>query len=253
MSATEKVMGVLEEVCRSGGPYRLGDISSGSGVGKSSTHRILKELVEANFVMTEGPGSYSVGPRMTALASGALDETQRKATLSSVLVDLQQAVQHTVHFAMRSGTEAVYVQKIESAHPFQMVSRVGMQIPLHCTAIGKCILAWMSDDDLDAYLVGVHLERRTANTLIEPEALRAELRKIREQGFSIDDMENESTTRCVGAPVFDANGDVIGGVSVSVIIFLLSTEGLTILAPLVIEAGRQLSRILASPRPSGSW
>lgn len=244
-NATEKVLAVLEELSRDSGPFRLGDIAARAKVGKASTHRILADLVESRFADSDGAGCYSSGPRLLALSSGIVEQRNRGRSVLSTLTGLQRAAGQTVHFAVLSGFEAVYVHKVESEQPFQMASRVGMRVPLYCTAVGKSILANLPESQLHDYLGAGVRAPRTSNTLTTERALRAELKRVRKQGYAIDNEENEASIRCIGAPVFGRDGHVIGGVSVSTLTFALSAAQARALAPDVQEAAATLSEYFA--------
>jgi IclR family acetate operon transcriptional repressor len=128
-----------------------------------------------------------------------------------------------------------------------MASKLGDPLQLHCTAIGKAILANLPAERRDELLQGHSLPRRTENTITSHSKLKAELRDVRRQGFAHDDEENEVNVRCVGAPVFDAHADVIGAISISAPTFELSKEAALALAPAVMEAGRSVSLALGAP------
>lgn len=228
------------------GPHRLGDIAARAGVGKPSTHRILQELTDRGFARLERPGYYAPGPRLIALASEVLGEDRWSHGVLSVLQALRSATGHTVHFAIRSGHEAIYVQKLNADQPYQMVSKVGMRIPLYCTSIGKFVLAWLDAEEIGSLWSHLSFTARTPNTLTSRQELEKELLVVRSEGFAIDNEENELNVRCVGAPVFDHKGQVIGGVSVSALVFQLSSTGAIELAPTVVKSGFELSSVISA-------
>ncbi len=113
------------------------------------------------------------------------------------------------------GDSAVYVLKIESRHTIRMFSRVGRRIPLYCTAIGKVLLAFAREDEREPALKGVRQLAFTQKTLTTRTALYAELERIRQQGFALDDEEHEEGIHCIAAPVFDHTGSVVAAISAS--------------------------------------
>lgn len=246
-NATDKVMTVLEEASRRGGPHKLGDIAERARLGKASTHRLLADLTRLGFTASEGTGSYGPGPRLTALASSIRGD-RRDDSVISILTALQHEVGQTVHLSFLAGQEAVYVHKIEPTQPFQMASRVGMRIPLYCTAVGKSILAFLDEGARDDYLESISRPPRTPNTLVTAEALRQDLLLVRARGYSVDDEENELKIRCIGAPLFGSLGQVIGGISVSTLTFELSPQDALALAPTVARTAAELTRIYSHSR-----
>lgn len=120
-----------------------------------------------------------------------------------------------MHLALLDGAEAVYVAKVEGAKPYRMASRIGMAVPLHCTAIGKAALAALPESEVRALLIRTPPRARTPRTITDPERLIAHLTEVRERGWAVDDEENEVGVRCVGAAVRDHTRRVVGAVSVS--------------------------------------
>ena len=245
MDAAEKTLGVLDAL-QAGDGSRLGAIAERAGLPKSTVHRILRRLVERGYARAQGDGVYVLGPRILALAGGMLDQLNAGSAGRAILRELHADVGHTVHFAMLLDDEAVYVEKlVDPDLPYQTASRVGMRIPLHCTAIGKSLLATMAPEEA-ASLLGGKLARRTEKTLVTPAALQAELERVRERAFAIDDEENERNIRCVGSAVLDHRGRPAGAVSVSALTVELSYDDALALGPRVVAAARALSEALGA-------
>ncbi|MEZ0064629.1 IclR family acetate operon transcriptional repressor [Streptacidiphilus sp. MAP12-20] len=242
-TALEKSMRILEAVAAPGGPHRLAELTAAAAVPKSSTFRILASLVEQGFVRIEAENRYAAGPRLRALAAqvgGA-----EPPGVERILADLRDATGQTVHLALHSGESITYVQKLENPEqPFRTASRVGMQMPLHTTAIGKSILAHLPTTEADALIAATGLQRRTPRTLTSAEALHAELASIRARGFAVDDEENEPTIRCLGAPILSPSGRPLGGVSITTVTFLVPREELETFAPALLKATAALAPLL---------
>ncbi|MBO0849118.1 MAG: IclR family transcriptional regulator [Pseudonocardia sp.] len=241
-NAVSKAVRVLEEAVRTGGPRQLADIAADAGVLKPSTHRILATLVELGYVASLGGGIYTAGPRIRALAAGV--DGSATGDVAAELAALRRSVGQTVHLALRSGDQAVYTHKVEADQPYTMTSRVGMRLALHCTAIGKAILAHLPDDELTRIVKGTRLPPRTPNTHTDPASLRADLSEVRRLGYALDDEENESTVRCLGAAVLDGEGNPLGAVSISTVVFLVPTEQLLGFAPMLIETAKRIGPLL---------
>ena len=239
MDAAEKTLSVLDAL--SGSRSRLGDIAARASLPKSTVHRILRRLVERGYARAEGDGVYLLGPRVLTMAGDMLQGLDATSLAAPVLRELHAEVGHTVHFAMLSGDEAVYLEKlVDPALPYQFASRVGGRIPLHCTAIGKSLLAAMDE------VPPLDLFRRTEHTLVSADDLRADLARVRERGFAIDDEENERNIRCVGAAVRDHTGAATHAISVSALTVELSYEDAAALGPRVVAAAADLSEALGA-------
>jgi IclR family transcriptional regulator, acetate operon repressor len=241
MDATEKTLSVLDAL--DGARSRLGDIAARAELPKSTVHRILRRLIERGYARAEGDGVYVLGPRVLTMAGDMLHRLDATSAASPVLRELHAEVGHTVHFAMLSDDEAVYLEKLVDPHlPYQFASRVGGRIALHCTAIGKSLLAAMPDEALPR----LELVRRTPRTLVSVEELRAELERVRERGFAIDDEENERNIRSVGAAVRDHTGAATHAISVSALTVELSVDDAIALGPRVVTAARAVSEALGA-------
>jgi IclR family transcriptional regulator, acetate operon repressor len=239
MDATEKTLSVLDAL--DGSRSRLGDIAARAELPKSTVHRILRRLVERGYARAEGEGVYLLGPRVLTMAGDMLHGLDATALAAPPLRDLHAEVGHTVHFAMLSDDEAVYLEKlVDPGLPYQFASRVGGRIPLHCTAIGKSLLAEM------AVIPRLELVRRTANTIVSAKELRAELERVRARGFAIDDEENERNIRCVGAAVRDHTGGAMHAISVSALTVELSLADAVALGPRVVAAADAVSAALGA-------
>jgi IclR family transcriptional regulator, acetate operon repressor len=239
MDATEKTLSVLDAL--DGARSRLGDIAERAGLPKSTVHRILRRLVERGYARAQGDGVYVLGPRVLTMAGAMLGRLDATKLAAPVLRALHADVGHTVHLAMLSDDEAVYLEKlVDPGLPYQFASRVGGRIPLHCTAIGKSLLAEMEA------LPGLELVRRTPRTVVSEAELRAELERVRERGFAIDDEENERNIRCVGAAVRDHTGTATHAISVSALTVELSFDDAVALGPRVVEAADSISQALGA-------
>ncbi|MFF5446188.1 IclR family transcriptional regulator [Streptomyces sp. NPDC012888] len=244
-TALEKSLRILEAVSAPGGPHRLTDVAAAAAVPKSSTHRILASLAEQGYVRPAGESRYASGPRLRALAAAVAGSEPRG--VGEVLEELRRATGQTVHLALHSGDTITYIRKLESDRPFRTASRTGMRMPLHTTAIGKAVLAHLTDAEVAA-LTGENgpaaLTARTPRSLTGPAELAAELELIRARGFAVDDEENEPSIRCVGAAVLDPGGRPIGGVSVTTVTFLTDRAELQSYAPAVRAAAEALAPLL---------
>jgi IclR family acetate operon transcriptional repressor len=245
MDATEKTLSVLDAL--DGARSRLGEIAERAQLPKSTVHRILRRLVERGYARAEGDGVYALGPRVLTMAGDLLHRLDATASAAPVLRELHADVGHTVHFAMLTDDEAIYLEKLVDPHlPYQFASRVGGRIPLHCTAIGKSMLAGMPPEQAAELLARRELVRRTPHTLVSPEAIRAELERVRERGFAIDDEENERNIRCVGSAVRDHTGAPTHAISVSALTVDMSLDDAVALGPRVVAAARAVSDALGA-------
>jgi len=244
-NAAGKLLRVLEAVSTPGETHRLSDLVRDTGLTKTSVFRLLSELTEGGYVTRTPDGSYAPGRALRLLALKLTSARDESDVVRTRLGRLQRDVHSTIHFALRTGDHATYVEKIEdTAQPIRMASRVGAQIPLHSTAIGKAILAHLPEREVRRYAAATGLPRRTENTITDIDRLLDDGALVRTRGYSIDDEENEAHIRCMATPVFDADQNLIGGVGITTIALLISQQELESYAPLLLTAARDLSSLV---------
>lgn len=248
-TSIERALSLIESLAHRGADVSLGELARDAGMPKPTAHRILQTLAQAQYVHSNGDGTYLPGPRLLALAGGLLDANGYARYAGPALRELERHTPDTIHFAVLIGDESVYVEKLEGRRPYRMASRIGMPLAFHCTAIGKTILAHLPPDDGRRQIALTRLQRRTERTIVDPAALERELEAIRERGYAVDDEENEDGVRCVGAPVFGSAGRVLGGISVSAPSFHFSRDDAAALAPVVIEAAGRVSHAIGGTTP----
>jgi DNA-binding IclR family transcriptional regulator len=155
---------------------------------------------------------------------------------------LQSLVEH--RFALNAGDDVVYAAKVEGKKPYRMPSRIGMSVRLHTTAIGKAILATMTDEAVSAIMGRTGMEARTPGTITSVPALLEHLVSIRTRGYSLDEEENEPGIRCIGAAVYDHTGRATGAVSISTLALEPWDRPLAELATRVRVSAKEISESL---------
>lgn len=214
---------------------------------KSTTHRYLISLEKLGAVERDDKDRFRLGMKMIELAGLVLSQNNLHTQGEKFINELADRTHETVHLAVPSGTEVVYIAKADSARSIRMVSHIGSKAPMYCTSLGKAILAHSSPELVDE-VIQCGLLPRTPHTITSQEALLDELERVRIQGYAMDSEENEIGVSCVGSPIFDYTTRVIGAISVSG-----PTERMTVsrrleLAPIVRDAGVRLSNRMGYPR-----
>src|SRR4051794_27083288 len=147
-TSVEKAMRILEALAVEDGPHRLMDVAERAGVPRSTAYRVLATLGAQGFAQNCGDGRYGIGSRLGGL--GARVVRMLSTGVGPTLQELQRgAGGNTVHLAVRVGDHAVYLHKVDNDKPYEMRSRVGNQLPLHSTAIGKAILAHLPPGEVE--------------------------------------------------------------------------------------------------------
>ena len=228
--------------------WSLGDLTEAVGQPKSRIFRFLRTFEECGYLRRdEASGDYKAGPRLLVLGNEAARHEQLRWRALPPLQNLTAATGETAHVGILFGAEVVTVQLVEGRHDVRMHASVGKRSPAHVSSLGKVLLAYFPEPEIDAYVRGTELKAATPKTITDPERLKAHLLEIRRQGYAIDDEELELGLRCVAAPITDHTGRVVASVSISAPAIRLDAQGALKLVPAVVECARTISRMLGSP------
>jgi DNA-binding IclR family transcriptional regulator len=222
-------------------PRSLDELAGQLGVHKTTVLRLLRTLQDEHFVHRDSGHRFHLGSRLFALAGAALEEREVRAVAAPHLARLHQATGQTVHLGVHEDGIVVYLDKHESRQAVRMYSRVGLPMPLHCTAIAKVLLAGLPPAERRRTAEGIEYTRHTDRTITDAESFLAELAEVAERGWALDDAEHESFLTCIAAPVRDATSRVIAAVSLSVPHVLLDREQVLALLPDLRETARAIS------------
>ncbi len=238
--ALAKGLALVEAVCASPDPLRVGDLVDASGLPRATTVRLLDALVEQRVLAPDGRGAYALGARLAVWGQRYLDGLDVRAQAEDLMRDLSSRTRETCFLGIRDDRRVLYIAKADSPQAVRPAARIGTRNPLHSTGIGKVLLAFGSAGTAGAYARGP-LEVRTPNTITDADELLAELQAIRDRGYALDDVENEDGVRCVAAPVRDHARAVAAALSVSAPAYRFALEDLPGLAPVVVAAADELS------------
>jgi IclR family transcriptional regulator, KDG regulon repressor len=217
----------------------------------STVHRFLANLVTAGFLNRDGDGNHHLGIACFTIGQAAVGQLDIRRLSLPYLRELNQQTRETIHLTVRHGWSAVYVEKLDSPEPLRIHSRIGATVPLYCTAVGKVMLAYMPADEQDQVLPELSLKRLTPNSVGNLQELKAELFRVRKNGYACDLEEHEAHIRCVAAPIWDHTGSVQSSLSITAPRVRMPVTRLRQLAPLIQAAGLQISRELGY-QPSGT-
>jgi DNA-binding IclR family transcriptional regulator len=195
-------------------------------------------------LLTQNPTtrSYALGPHVLAWAgvySANLDV--RNAALP-ILENLRMVTRETISLYILEGDDRVCVERMESPQNVRIVTRVGKRLPLYAGSAGKVMLAFLPEERQEAILSSGQLNPLTEKTIVDPEALRSDLARIRQQGYAVSDGEWILDAAGVAAPIFDHNGEVIAGVSISGPSSRFSADLIEKYASRVTQAALQISK-----------
>ena len=212
---------------------------------KSSVHQILNTLTNEN-ILKKNPltNRYFLGVKLFILGARARGNLEIRKVAEPLLKKLKEIFDETVHLTVLDNDEVLYVECFQSSkllRPFQII---GYRAPLHCTAVGKAMMAFMSKQDIDRVIRAKGLPRYTKNTLTDERSLMKDLEAVVMRGYSVDNIEHEQGVRCIGAPIRNHEGQVFAAVSVTWPSQRLQLSRIPKLAETIIAIANEISRRL---------
>jgi len=194
----------------------LKEISEKTGLHPSTTHRLLNDLAFGRFVDRPQPGCYRLGMRLLELGNLVKNRLNVRDAALVPMRELHKMIQQPVNLSMRQGDEIVYIERAYSERSgMQVVRAIGGRAPLHLTSVGKLFLAADDPQRVRAYATRTGLSGHTKNSLTQLQALERELSKVRQYGNASDNEELELGVRCMAAGIYDDQGTLVAGLSIS--------------------------------------
>jgi DNA-binding IclR family transcriptional regulator len=207
---------------------------------KSGVHRIVRALATKGFVQQRSNRRYSLGLRVLELGNMYRLRLDLARNAESILRPLSERMNANAHLARLENYEVLDLLRVEFPAPIRVTRSPMLRRPAHCTALGKVLLAYGPEQQLEGVLRR-GLSRLTCKTITQPERLIAELARIRERGYAVDDEEFYPGIRCVAAPVFDEDGGITAAMSISGLITHVTEDRLPQFAEAVTHAALELS------------
>ncbi|GAB4277461.1 MAG: IclR family transcriptional regulator [Deferrisomatales bacterium] len=224
----------------------LTDLSKRLGLHKNNVFRLAATLESRQFLeQNKATGNYRLGLKLLEFRRAFIAHRNLFELAHPILERVARECGETAYLGVLRGELAVYLDVVETTHPVRVALRVGTGLPLHCTAMGKVLIAFAPPDELERLLGKALLGGRTPRTITDKGELLRELERVRQRGYALDLDEYEEGVRCIAAPVRDWSGRVVAGVSVNGPAYRLDDARLEReLAPLVCGAARELSQLV---------
>lgn len=250
--SVDRALTILNILQESKEPLGVTEIGLKMGIHKSSVYRILNTLAKKGYV-SQDPRTerYSLGLKLVELGMIVLERMEIREIARPHLKFLMEASKEVAHLVALQDGEAIYIDKYEYPGPVKMASRIGARIPLYCTAVGKVLLAYQSEEYVNN-VIAKGLRRRTPNTITDPTKLKEELEHVRTNGYACDIEENEVGIRCVAAPIFNHLGKVVFACSISGLVMTMTESKIKECAELVRDAGKEISAAIGYRYKNGS-
>lgn len=242
MSALTRGFRILETVTTTNAGLSFSEIVDATAIPPASAHRLLKELVELSaLVYDDTSRRYQGGLRLAGLGASVTANYDVRRVVRPYLEKLHAKTGSVATLGIIDGETGTYIDKIEpSGLVIRLHSEIGKSFPLHCTAMGKVLLAH-SDTKTISRITRRKLERYTENTITDGKALRDELQSVLARGRAVDREEITRGLVCVAAPIYGLNGQVVAAISCTVPSFDANDVLLQALTPLVIDCAAAAS------------
>ena len=211
-----RAFALLDTLAAQPEPVSLKEISERTGLHPSTAHRILNDLAIGRFVDRPQAGSYRLGMRLLELGNLVKARLDVRDAALPPMRELHRLTHQPVNLSVRQGDEIVYIERTFSERSgMQVVRAVGGRAPLHLTSVGKLFLAHDDPQRVRAYAARTGLTGHTRNSITDLARLERDLATVRSQGFARDDEELELGVRCLASGIYDDQGRLVAGLSIS--------------------------------------
>lgn len=215
MGVIDKTFRILEVLAYSQRAISLSALVEQTQISKTTAHRLLQTLLEKGYVAKNLESNYTLGPKYIELASYHINSLELQSEANPFLSLLYSQLNLSVHLGVLDGYKLVYITKLDLFPTARNFAKIGYETPAYCSSIGKILLAMLSGQELEKFVNQCEFQKFTNHTITNAEQLRKHLKKVRSQGWAMDDEESQLDHRCVAVPIFDYRGVAIASVGVS--------------------------------------
>lgn len=250
VQSVERAIALLELLGESDHHLGITEIAELSSLPVATVHRLLTTLVKLGYVEQNIEShKYTLGIRMLHLRGAVISQVKLGVEAMPIMKMLMKRVNETVHLAVLSEGEIMYIDRVEGLQTQGMYTRIGKRAYAHCTALGKVMMAYMPDAVWREVVERHGLPRFSPTTITTPEELVAEMLRIRHRGYAVDEGETGEQVRCIAAPIRNYRGDIIAAMSVSAPRDQLHPGRDKEISDAVIWATQLVSKRLGYPEP----
>ena len=252
VQSLERAFALLETLSQNPRGIGLVELSSQTLLHKSTVHRLLSSMIGMGYVVKDSfSGLYRLTYKLLELSSSVLYGTDILTSAKPHLDLLAEQAGESVHLVFPDDFRIVYVYKNDtSSHTFQMRSHIGLRNPMYSTAVGKSILATLSADEVAKIWDESNVRAITPNTVTTLAQLTAQLDRVRNLGYALDNEENETGVRCVGVSIPDQTGRAVAAISVSAPASRMTDERIGVLVPSLLACRDNIRKDLGYPAMS---
>lgn len=253
MTKQEKVQSVdralsLLEIVAEHNSISLTELSKLAQLNKATVHRLLATLIYTGYVeQNSKTGHYGLTFKLFQLGNKKVEKIDSLKIARSLIGELSNKIEETVHLVVEDNKEVVYIDKFEPSNlVFRMHSRIGKRAPMYCTAVGKAILSHYSDEIIKSVWDNSNITALTPHTITDYSLFMKEIANIRSKGYAIDNEENELGIYCVSSVFYNHRGEVEGAFSISIPMSRVVLNSPDYYIERVLEYNNKISRMLGN-------
>ncbi|MFD2922228.1 IclR family transcriptional regulator [Halobacillus naozhouensis] len=195
---------------------KITEISERMHLNKSTIHSLLKTLQKNHYIeQNMENGKYKLGMKLFERGNFVIHNLDIRSTAKRHLIDLSMKTGHTINLVILDDKEGVYIDKVEGTSGTILYSRIGRRIPVHCSAVGKALVAFKGEEELNRILDGYIYKKQTPHTITSEKSFRNELEEVKKRDYAFEKEENEPGVCCFAVPVRDHMNQVVAAVSLS--------------------------------------
>jgi len=241
---------LLELLAHENREMSLTEIANAINWPKTTVHGLIATLRDYNYIdQSPTTGHYRLGIRLFELGNLVARSWDIRTIAKPAMHNLNNRLGEMVQLATEDKGEVLYLEKLDSTHMMRIVSEIGARLPMHCSGLGKVLLAYKKPSEVKRILSKHGMRQMTTRTITDQETLRKELIKVKEQGYAIDNGEVMDSLRCVAAPIFDRDGIVKYAISVSGISNSLQGEHFDTARDDLIRTAESISHMMGYRKP----
>lgn len=245
VQSVDRALQLIDVVSQHRNGCGVTELANALDISKATVFRLVSSLVNYGYIEQHPiTKSYKLGYKLLELNTRLLDSIDLRTQALPFLRELEELSNEVIHLVVPNGGEVVYIEKLEGNETLRMHSQVGKRAPMHCTGVGKVILAYLPDTIVKKIVKEKGLPKITIHTIDNEKALILELEKIRKQGYGFDLEENEIGISCIAAPIFNHNGDITAALSISGPTLRMTDEKMENLRETIVKTCSQISKRL---------
>lgn len=210
---------------------------------KSSTSSLLSALVMHGLLRQEY-GKFYLGLRLHRWGDKSIEQFDLRKVAEPFMIELRDKTDLTCHLGILDGLSPVYISKLENRQPINIRTWIGKKLPLHSSGVGKALIAWLPEDQIDLLLPAEPFPKYTETTIMNKKQLKNELAKIKKQGWAYDNQEDSQGVHCIAAPIFNKYDQPIAAISISGVLFQLPIDKIEEYSILVRQACKKITDCL---------